>query len=441
MQYSPCVSGCKWHKISLMTTRAGFAGILTGLLSTMFIYLLFISQPDAFLQKWSAGSAVRLWFALIVIALMMIAGGGMASLWSRSTQAWRATVLGGLAGSLAGTIIFCLWGAAAAGLSRWVSPLDNATKVSISHVEILNAIIRQTMGAFLVLFGAGSGLGALGGWLSRLRQRDRVEIFDKIKPQMAMNAAITAVPASIVAAALAAYFYSRLSDLLGDQTGQAILNESTAIMPLAVALLLVIISHFALLMVIPHETRQAEHRCGLDEVKMAAYVGIGATPLLILFLSLTNPKALTNPLVLVALLASSVMSLKSLHSLHKLILPRRASFPAPLEGSKKTEAKLFGTIASSHGSRLVVLCIGCGLVMILPLHVSVFSVLINLNHTMVGFPYSPPPAETSWGLFGTQALISTGVVAASITLLVTIYLFYLNLGRWFNKWSSDYKQA
>ncbi len=333
-----------------MTTRAGFAGILTGLLSTLLIYPIFIARPDAFLQMRSADSVGYIWIAAIVIALMMIAGGVTAGRWSHSTHAWRRTALGGLAGGLAGAIIFCLWGAATAGLARWVSPLDNPTIGSIPQIEILNAIIRQTMVAFLVLFLAGSGLGALGGWLSDRRQRDRVEIFDKIEPQMAMNAAITAVPASIVATALSAYIFSRLSDLLGDQTGLVILDGSIATMSLVVSLLLVLISHFALTLVIPHEARQAEHRCGLDEVKMAAYVGIGAAPLLILLLSLVDPDTLKNPLVLAALLASTVMSLKSLHSLRKLILPRRASF-APLRKEDKRQKPNYLERSQPHAGR------------------------------------------------------------------------------------------
>jgi hypothetical protein len=79
--------------------------------------------------------------------------------------------------------------------------------------------------------------------------------------------------------------------------------------------------------------------------------------------------------------------------------------------------------------------------MVLPLYVSALSVLINLNNTLANSPFSQPLPEVSWGLFMTQALVSTGAVAASIVLLVTIYLFYLNLGRWFNKQNSRHKQA
>ena len=424
---------CKWHKISLMTTRAGFAGIFTGLLSTLIIFPLFIAQPDPFLQKVSEGATGFQWIAALVLAFLMMTGGFWAGRLSGPAQTWRRMALGGLTGGLAGAIIFCLWGAATAGSARWILPI-NIT--SVPQDKVIDAIILQMMGLFLALCLGGGAIGALGGWLSRHYQNDQEEIFDKIEPQMAMNAAITAVPASIVATALAAYIFSRFSNLLADQTGLAILDGSVVTLPLAVSLLLVLASHLVLTLVIPHEAQQAEHRCGLEEVKMAAYVGIGAAPLLALFISLAYPEALINPLVLVALLVSSSMSLKSLQNLKTVVLPRRASFPAPQEESRKIQAKLFGTIATSRGSRLVVLCIGCGLVMVLPLHVSVFSVLINLNHVLANAPLSQPLTEISWGLFRTQALVSMGVITASIILLVVIYLFYLNLGRWFSKKNS-----
>jgi hypothetical protein len=202
-------------------------------------------------------------------------------------------------------------------------------------------------------------------------------------------------------------------------------------LPVLVSLLLVLISHFALVLVIPHEARQVEHLCGMDEVKMAAYVGIGAAPLLIVLLLLSDAGSFANPLVVIALLASTGMSLKSLYDLLKLILPRRASFPARQDGWRKTEAIWFGTISTSRGPRLVVLCMGCGLVMVLPLYVSVVSVLINLSAVS-----TQPVSEVAWRLFTTQALVSTGVVTVSMVALTAVYLFYLGLGRWFNQKNS-----
>jgi hypothetical protein len=275
----------------------------------------------------------------------------------------------------------------------------------------------------------------VGGWLVCPSQGNHADSFDKVGPQMALNVSITAVPASIVAATLAAAIFSRLADLVGLQTNHSNCIGAIQDMPLVVSLLLVLFSHFALTMVVPHEARQAKHLCGMDEVKMGAYVGIGASPVLIILLILIEPDYFTNPLVITALLACTGMSLKSLHTLFKLILPSRASFPAPQESWKKTEASLFGTISSSSGTQLVELCIGCGLVMVLPLYVSVLSILINLNIVWSNSAFTLIP-DTMWHLFLIQALVSMGLVTVSIVVLSAIYLFYLNLGRWFSKWNS-----
>jgi hypothetical protein len=194
-------------------------------------------------------------------------------------------------------------------------------------------------------------------------------------------------------------------------------------MPLYVSLLLVLISHFALTLIIPHEAQQAEHRCGMDEVKMAGFIGIAAAPVLAILLLVTDLKSFSNPLVIVALFASVIMSLKSLYDLFKVILPRRDSFPIPQDNSQKFEAKWFGSIADSDGPRLIVLCIGCGLLMFLPMYLTVFSVLINLSQ----------PAEAAQRLFLTHVLTSAGLAVAPMLVLIIIYLFYFNLGRWFKR--------
>jgi hypothetical protein len=264
-------------------------------------------------------------------------------------------------------------------------------------------------------------LGSLGGWLAHPRSGNQIDSFDKSDPQMAMNAAITAVPASIIAGALSAFVFSQLANSIGE--------NSLLDMPLTVSMLLVVISHFALTLVIPHEAREVEHVCGMDEVRMAAFVGICTAPVLALLLFLVGANLLLKPQVIIALLTSVVMSLRSLQVLFQVILPGRAAFPALQDDRQRAEAKWFGTIADSHGARLIALCIGCGLVMVLPLHVTVTSVLLNLT---ICFGKSAP-AEVARKLFLTQALASIGLAGVSIVLLIVIYLFYLNLGRWFKR--------
>jgi hypothetical protein len=303
------------------------------------------------------------------------------------------------------------------------------------QAALIGHIVTRTMQAFLLLFLGGSGLGALGGWFARPRQTGQSDTFDKTAPQMAMNATITAVPDSVVAAALTAAVFSRLADSVGRQTEEVDCATMILEWPLAVSLLLALLSQFVLTLVIPHEAREAEHRSGMDEVKMAAFVGIGAAPVLALLLFLGDGAVFSSPLVLTALLASLLMSLLCLRTLLMIVLPRRKSFPVPPEGRQKTEANLFGTIAVSRGPRLVVLCIGCGLMMVLPLYVSVISVLINLASLTGGSAFAFIP-DIKGKIFLEQALASTGLSTAASAVLSLIYLFYLNLGRGFRKWNS-----
>jgi hypothetical protein len=414
-----------------MTTRAGFVGILIGLIATVILYPLFIAWPEAFLSGSPAGfSASGAWIAAVVAMTLILTDGGFwAARRSGSVEAWRCASLGALASGLAGTIVFCLWGAAVAGAARWVLPETQ----SIPQIEFIRAIICRTMGAFLALFLGGSGLGALGGWSASCRYHNQVDTFNKTDPQMAVNAAITAELASILAVALAAGVFPRLLYLLTEPEGQAVSSRILTDMPVEVALLLVLVSQFALTLIVPHETRQAEHRPGMDEMKMAAYVSIGAAPLQFVFLLLIDRGALLNPLVMIALLASTVMSLISLLILFQRVLPRRASFPIPSEDYLKREVKWFGSVPKSNERRLLLLCTGCGLVMALPLYIPVFSVLVNLNACLAGSNVH----GVAWKLFMTQAAVSVGFITVIILALISMYMFYLNLGRWFSKWNAQ----
>ena len=389
-----------------MTTRAGAAGLLSGVILTIVLFLLM-------------GAAHLLWIGAAAAALLLGCGGWLAARWSGAGQPWRCAALGATAGGLAGCIVFCLWGAAAAGTPGLVTLFPRvAISCASAQVGQIDAIVRQTTALFLLLFAGGSGLGALGGGLECSGRRRHAERFNKNDPQMAMNVSITAVAASVFAAAVAAAIFPRLAEIVG---GQADCVKDIAELPLEAALLLVVVSHLALTVVVPHEARQAEHRSGMDEVKMAAFVGIATAPVLALLLLLLNQASLVTAPVLAALLICTVLSLESLCSLTRLVLPRRRAFAAPQTGRQQIEASLFGSIANSVGTRLVVLCTGCGLAMVLPLYTCVIAVLINLRGL------SPEH------LFVTQGLMSLGLMAASVAMLSAIYLFYLRLGRWFSK--------
>ena len=356
---------------------------------------------------------------------------------------YKRQALGWLSGGLGASLVFALWGAAAAGspgLAQLLNGLLRAGVCPQAQLDSAAAVVGQTTGMFLALFLGGSALGAAGGWLACPRQAPGPELFDFSAPQMALNVGISAVPASIVAAGLAAAIFSHLAHSSGGQiaggAGGNLCFQAVMDLPLAAALLVLLMAHFALALVIVHEARQARHLCGLDEVKMGAFVAIGAAPALALLLLWVEAGLFFNPVVIAALLACAGLSLKALQTLLKLILPRRAALPAPQEGWQKTQASLFGTIASASGPQLVLLCAGCGLAMVLPVYACVLSAAINLAQLLAG-PASGLVSRGPRGLFMLQAGVSTGLVCAAVLLLSAVYLFYLKLGRWYNRRRTD----
>ena len=393
-----------------MTTKAGLTGLVAGLIGSIFLYFLTAISNDP-------GGSVAVFLFIQLFQLILAGAAGFTAVrWSKAAKPGRCVALGGLAGVLDGLILFSLWGAASAGTTY----LTNQ-----STTDLVPMVVNQTMNMFQIIFiSCGLG-GAYGGWLASSRRMNTRDDFDMADPQMAMNASITALPASIVAAGVAAAVFPRLGMLTGYAAGlPGLLPTAAYDRPLEIALLLVLVAHLAVTLVVPHESRMSQHLCGMDEVKMAAFVGIGAAPLLAGLLLAVYPGSLSHLPVLIALILSTLMSLISLFSLTRLVLPKRASFPPHPEGGKKAEAVLFGSIAGSVASRLIQLCIGCGLMMVLPLYIAVISVLINLN-----FLYG---AAVPVGPFAAQALVSSGLMAASSGVLILIYMVYLNLGRWFN---------
>ena len=394
-----------------MTTKAGLTGLIAGLIATVASNLVFT------ISNGPGGLFAAYIFIEVFQLILAVAVGFAAVRWSKAAQPGRCVALGGLAGVLDGMILFCLWGAATAGTTYFSNQ---------STADLVPVVVNQTMDMFQNIFISCGLAGAFGGWLASSHRWNTRDDFDMADPQMAMNASITALPASIVAAGVAAAVFPRLGMLTGYAAGlPGLLPAGAYDRPLEAALLLVLVAHLAVTLVVPHESRMSQHLCGMDEVKMAAFVGIGAAPLLAGLLLIVYPGSLSHLPVMIALILSTLMSLISLFSLTRLVLPKRASFPPHPEGGKKTEAVLFGSIAGSVASRLIQLCIGCGLMMVMPLYIAVISVLVNLN-----FLYGEAAPV---GPFAAQAVVSTGLMAASSGVLILIYVVYLNLGRWFSR--------
>ncbi len=374
-----------------MTTRAGIVGLVSGGIAALLAFAL------------NHFNLPLVWILILCMALMLPAG-YLSARWAGSHEPGRCALLGLLSGVLCAALFFCFY--AAAAVTSLLDPgADSGT------------IVQTTLLAFTLLFAGSGSLGALGGGLSRLRHPAKKDSFDKSAPQMAMNVSITAVPAALFAALLAAALYPRLA-----QTAAA---SRLVVAPLALALVLLLLSQLALTLITPHEARQADHRTGMDEVKMAAFVGIATAPVLAALLLSVYPVLARSVPFWIAVAASAAMSLFSVFTLRNQILPRRATLPAPQGETAQVKALWFGSIAASRAGRLVTLCLGCGLAMVLPACIVLVAPALNLLALAV------PGRGMGW-LYLHQILVNGGLILAAGLVLSLIYLFYFNLGRWFS---------
>jgi hypothetical protein len=177
----------------------------------------------------------------------------------------------------------------------------------------------------------------------------------------------------------------------------------------------------------------AQHRSGMDEVKMAAFVSIASAPALTAILYWVFPAPLPLHLEVLFLLVSWGLSLASLWILFKKILPRRKALPAPQTPKGQKRALLFGSIGASHPGRLVTLCIGCGFIIALPMCVTLISVGLNLAAAgyLGSSPFTQMLAQSRANLNLWQILLNGGLMLAFAAILSAIYMFYLVLGKKF----------
>lgn len=380
-----------------MTTRAGRVALIGSAALLLCVYLLPGGWPST------------LWLILPTLLVLLI--GALAARFAGSHELWRCTVLGLQAGALTASFLYCFWFAAAI----------YTPGVSVS------VLLHSLVLGFLALFVIVSSLAALGGLLYGLSIQRHPDEFNLDDPQMVLNASLTADIATLFALIFTTAFYSRLAAAYAD--------ASLLHLPLLEVLALLLLIQLCLTLVLPHETGLAWHRPGLDEVRMAAFIDIATAPLAILFISLLAPLALSFPWVIGLLAGSGVLSLMALLILLHRIQPRRHQMPVP-----DAKALWFGSIGSSHAGRLITLCFGCGIVLVLPFSIPLISVLLNFAK-MGLFGNTPLFDQLSLGkdsLALWQGLVNGGAMLAAGGVLSAIYLFYLFLGRKLGRGRAEY---
>ena len=434
-----------------MTTRAGLVGLGVGLLlSGVLFYPLYLTWPAFFINDWPGGSWVVGAILVAVAAALTVCGGGLAAAWSGATQARPRLALGALAGGTAALVVFCSLGAAAGGmpgLGLAVSAMLRGHFAELPGREVVVCVVntvQATHGMFWALALSGVLLGALGGWGAGRAKLPALATLSEDDPMMALNTTITAFPAAAFAVILAAALFSRLPELLQRKLGQteAALSrgaEGVLDWPLLSGLLLYLGAQLALMLATQYEGQRSKHRCGTDEVKMAAYVGIFVPLLVLAALGLIDVQLMFRPWVSISLLLTLWMAERQVFVLYTLILPRRAAMPPPGDA---LEAALFGTIAGSRWRNLSLLCLGCGILMAAPTYITVAAATLNVAL----LPIAAGPALTSvvgWTagtageaarrMYAVQFAAGLGACAAAALALMGVYGFYLGLGRWVRK--------
>lgn len=403
-----------------MTTRAGLVGLVTGIIgSAVLVYPFYWVWPGFYIENWPVVPRLPAVFLILPAIILTGLGGGLASAWS-GTGRLRQIGAGALAGGLAALVLYSSVGAATAGL---VGLGEAGATTGPLAPETAARIIALTHTVFWGLTLGGILLGAAGALFPLVfKFAPPAKYFGGPEPQMALNTTLTALPATAFALILVAVFSSRLPD-----------SKGLWHWPLVTGLLLYLSAQLALSWVTAYEARQATHRCGIDEVKMAAYVGIGVPMVTALILGPSSRFLPDGAIITGAVLVSLGMSARMIFVLFRLILPRRAGMLPPAD---EWEATLFGSIAGSRWQSLVWLCLGCAIMMIAPVQVVVGAATINLalagslkEAVLAG--YAPVAPVQRW--YVTQALAGWGSVGVVWLMLTVVYLVYLGLGKAFHR--------
>ncbi len=446
-----------------MLTRAGLVGLGTGIVvSGVLFYPLYAVWPGLYVEGWPAASRLLGILLVVPAVALLVLGGGRAAARSGAARPGPRIALGALAGGLAALVLFCTLGAtAAAGLAGLApgpgpGPMSEGAAQGWSALETSLRITGWTHAAFWSLTLSGMALGAVGAALqaavSVLPQRAQRETILALAgwhqlegtgaagPQMALNTTITALPSTALAVILVVGLFSHLPELVGKTGAAPTLSAQTLLdWPLGTALLLYLAAQLALTLVVPHEARQVKHRCAIDEVKMAAYVGIGVPLALALILGILNLPLVFTPPVLGSLLLSLGMLVRMIFVLFSLILPIWAQMPPPRD---EWEAMFFGTIAHSRWQSLILLCLGCGIMIAAPVYVAVVAATLNLTFIPVfasrlGWDAAAlgngAPVDLVQRLYGVQAIAGLGSSLAAALALTAVYLLYLGLGKGFRR--------
>jgi hypothetical protein len=312
------------------------------------------------------------------VALLLLCG-SLAAHWSGAPQAGQRRWLGALAGGLATTILFCSLGAGAAGALGLGFSLYRLILYKSDIIEVAESVLQSIVFTYQIFWGlllSGMLLGALGSLWPAPRPLARWLKPWPRDPMMALNASIAAMPSAAIVVILAAAVFAPLPALLQTKLAGSVRFSLQAALdwPLATSLLLYLASQLALGLATQHEARQSTHICGLDEVKMAAYVGIFLPMVLAIILGLLDWHLLARSWVWVSLLTSQSMAAWQVVVLFRSFCCA-AQMPPPADPLLAT---LFGVIADLAPGRAGAVMPGLVVLLATPIYITVVPPALNV---------------------------------------------------------------
>ena len=324
-----------------MMTKASFTGIGTGIvLSVVMYYPLYVILPGNYVVKWSNGSPA-LGIALSFLGvLLLLAGGLLTARVAKIGSRKQGALLGALAGSIAGLILFFGLGAPGAGvvgsgnlLTHGPKPASGEEQLLILLTESVLRTIVWTHQAFWGLLLGNATLGAIGGALAPIQAPDKSRGIIELDSQLGCILAMAALLTSGLSLWITVVIFSLLPTSVANAAIKV--NYSPSIPPTSIVnwsagtiMVIFLSAMFCTLLLIRVESTTTSKKRRFA-TKVAAYIGgfLWVAIFGVLFL-LLNRELASNPFFIAGVILSMIMGLQMLRI---AIAPRKQLSQTPLD--------------------------------------------------------------------------------------------------------------
>jgi len=308
-----------------MTSKVSLTGIGTGvLLLVVMYYPLYVIFPGNYVIEWSSGSTT-LGIALSFLGvLLLLAGGLVTALVAKTGSRKQGALLGAVAGSIAGLILYFGLGAAAAGVAGSGNLLIHGPHPASGEEQFLilltESVIRTIVWTHQVFWGLLLGsatLGAIGGALITHHVHDNS--MSTIKPDSPIGTiiAMAALMASGLSLWITVVIFALLPTSVANSANKV--NYALSIPPASIlnwsagtALAIFLAVMLCMLLAIRAESTTTSRKRRMA-AKVAAYIAVFLWVAIfgVLFL-LLNRELASNPFFIVGAILSVIMGVQIL---------------------------------------------------------------------------------------------------------------------------------